>query len=140
MGMIRRPIVSKNVITASAVTATGAGGAVVMQDFMYGNAVAKLNVSAASGTTPTLDAVLQQSLDGGTTWVDVGRFAQITAATTNPHYINLVEAFTIVGAVGDGTIAASSTGVTLLSDTVRVKYTIGGTTPSFTFTLDIIYS
>lgn len=138
--MIRRPIVTKNLLTATAVTATGTGGAVVLQDFQGEQIVAKLNVSAASGTTPTLDVVMQESLDGGTNWVDVARFAQITAATTNAHYANLVGSTAVAGAVGDGTIAASTTGVALVSDTLRVKYTIGGTTPSFTFTLDLLYS
>src|SRR5690349_13265201 len=40
-----------------------------------------LNVTAVSGTSPTLDVVLQTSYDWGTTYVDLPmRFAQMTAA------------------------------------------------------------
>ncbi|MFE9098493.1 hypothetical protein [Streptomyces sp. NPDC007264] len=71
---------------------------------------AALNVTAASGTTPTLDVVIEDSLDGGTTWFTVATFSQKTAA---------------------GTQAQDVTGV--FSDTLRVRWTIGGTSPSFTF-------
>ncbi len=73
--------------------------------------VVTLNVSAASGTTPTLDVKLQHSPDG-TQWADLGTaFAQKTAA---------------------GLETKAFTG---LHGYVRVSYTIGGTTPSFTFSV-----
>ncbi len=70
-----------------------------------------LNVSAASGTNPTLSAKVQTSDDGGTTWYDLpsGAFTQATGSTSQ------VLAFTAFG------------------DTIRVSSTIGGTSPSFTY-------
>ncbi|MHB9003991.1 MAG: hypothetical protein ACYC6C_07990 [Coriobacteriia bacterium] len=74
---------------------------------------AQLDVTAASGTSPTLDVVIQDSLDGGTTWNTVGTFAQKTAA--GREVINITTPF---------------------SPLLRISWTIGGTTPSFTFAVD----
>lgn len=70
-----------------------------------------LTVSAASGTTPTLDVTLETSVDGGSTWDTVGAFSQLTAAGSDSH---------VFGPLGDK---------------CRWKWTIAGTTPSFTFTV-----
>jgi hypothetical protein len=72
-----------------------------------------LTVTAASGTTPTLDVTLETSIDGGTTYDTVGAFAQKTAAGADGH---------VFGPLGD---------------TCRWRWTIAGTTPSFTFTVDV---
>ena len=78
-----------------------------------------LNVSAASGTTPTLDCKLQWSHDNGTTWAEASSadsLAQKTAAG------NEVKEFTAKGSH------------------LRVVSTIGGTTPSFTYSVDVSYA
>lgn len=73
---------------------------------------AQLDVSAAAGTTPTLNVVLEDTLDGGVTWNTIGTFTQKTAVSR--EVINVAAPFT---------------------DTIRVRWTVGGTTPSFTFSL-----
>ena len=70
-----------------------------------------LDVTAASGTSPTLDVVYQTTVDGGTTWFTHTSMTQATAATTEKKVI-------------------ANSGVYS-----RILYTIGGTTPSFTFTV-----
>lgn len=70
-------------------------------------------VSAASGTSPTLDVVVEDTVDGGATWNIVHTFAQATA-------------------VGSAVARIS----TPFSNTIRVRWTVGGTTPSFTFAVD----
>lgn len=73
-----------------------------------------VNVTAASGTTPTLDITVQWSPDGGATWASadpVDSFTQITAAG------NVAKRFAVKANV------------------YRIVYTIGGTTPSFTFSV-----
>lgn len=70
-----------------------------------------LAVTAASGTTPTLDVRLETSVDGGTSYDTVGSFTQQTGIATDNH---------VFGPLGD---------------TCRWAWTIGGTTPSFTFTV-----
>ncbi|NUO97486.1 MAG: hypothetical protein HOW59_06105 [Nonomuraea sp.] len=93
--------------TASGSTAAQSG---------YGPATslrAQLNVTAAAGTTPTLDVVIEDTLDGGTTWNTIGTFTQATAVAR--QVINITTPF---------------------SDTLRVRWTVGGATPSFTFAVD----
>lgn len=76
---------------------------------------AQLEVTAASGTSPTLDVVLEDTLDG-TTWNVIGTFAQRAGA-------------------GRQVIDVTS----LFTSRLRVRWTVGGTTPSFTFSV-VIYS
>jgi hypothetical protein len=75
---------------------------------------AQLNVTAASGSTPTLDVVIEDTVDGGTTWNTIGTFAQ--KITTGREVIGVSIPFT---------------------ETLRVRWTIGGATPSFTFSVNI---
>lgn len=78
--------------------------------------VVEILVTAASGTSPTLDLDLEDSFDG-TTWhkvVDVNA-ANITAVGNTIKRINLRD--------------------TPTTNRLRLNYTIGGTTPSFTFSV-----
>jgi hypothetical protein len=72
---------------------------------------AQLDVSAASGSSPTLDVLIQDTVDG-TSWNNIGTFAQ--KVTTGREVINITGPF---------------------SDELRVTWTIAGTTPSFTFSV-----
>jgi hypothetical protein len=104
------PITSLRKIADGARTTTGNSAKV--NSGGYGTAKAFLHISAASGTTPTLDVKFQDSYDG-TTWVDVasGAFAQKTTT-------------------GDSSLVLSNVGPYL-----RAVATVGGTTPSFTYDL-----
>lgn len=92
-------------------TATTNGVGIVVTDF-EGQAAFVLMCGAVSGTTPTLDVKIQDSPDG-TTWTDVpgAVFAQAVAPVIQK--INV-----------DMNAAAAR---------YRAVATIGGTTPSFTF-------
>ena len=72
---------------------------------------AQLAVTAAAGTTPTLNVVIEDTLDG-TNWNQVAAFAQKTGAAV--EVLNVTAPF---------------------ADRVRVRWTIAGTTPSFTFSV-----
>lgn len=67
-----------------------------------------LNVTAVSGTSPTLDVVVEDSPDG-VTWVTLATFPQKVAVGTDVVRVNRLGRY------------------------LRAKATIGGTTPSFTF-------
>ena len=98
------------VVASAARTTSGDSGVLAN----YGSAQtlrAQLDVTAASGTTPTLDVVIEDTLDG-TNWNTVGTFAQ--KVTTGREVINVTTPF---------------------ADRLRVSWTIAGTTPSFTFTV-----
>lgn len=94
----------------SAARAASANGAAV-NSHEYGTAVLVLDVTAVSGTTPSLTVTVETSHDG-TTWVSAGAFAAITA-------------------VGSERKAFSG-----LRDFVRGVAAISGTTPSFTFSVE----
>jgi len=66
-------------------------------------------VTVVSGTTPTLDVMVQESDDAGTNWFDVYQFPRITA-----------------------TGAYRSPALKLIGNRVRYVQTITGTTPTFT--------
>lgn len=82
---------------------------------------AQLAITAASGTNPTLDVVIQHSIDGGTTWHDLITFAQQTGTATLFADYAEVEAST----------------AQVYGDKLRAKWTVGGTTPSFTFSVKV---
>jgi hypothetical protein len=139
---LKRPLKTRNLVPLAARTSSGDSGAIVINDMDMENILIRLSVTAASGTSPTLDVYFQQSLDGGSTFVDVAHFPQVTGALTNPHYLNLSVGADnrITSSVGDGTVAANSLGTSLVSNVWRVKWVIGGTSPSFTFAVDAFYA
>lgn len=96
-------------LRASAAETTSAAGAAVdlgARDRLLRQTLA---VSAASGATPTLDVRLEASADGLTGWRTIGTFARATAAAVEKLSFIAPERY------------------------VRVAWTIGGATPSFTF-------
>lgn len=105
--------VNEHTLFSGTATATTNHGAV---QTTAGSAVAYLNVTAASGTTPTLDVKIQGQDPVSGTWFDTGSaFAQKT--TTGSERIS----------------------ITSLPDaTIRAVSTITGTTPSFTYTVSLI--
>lgn len=98
-------------------------------------------IATATGTSPTIDVVLQTSIDGGTTYVDLPlRYTQKTAAGTAVLVFKC--------GLGNNEVAienaVADTGGTLAKNCVfdwrfmKAKYTIAGTNPAFTFTLNLI--
>lgn len=100
---------SETVVASSARTISGDTGVLSYYGGM-GKLIAQLNVTAAGGVTPTLDVVIEDSVDGGTTWNTIVTFTQATTVTRQ------VQRYT-----------------SSFTDTLRVRWTVAGTTPSFTF-------
>ena len=98
-------------------TATGQTSGIDLKDY-DGDVVFLLDSAAGTGTSPTLDVTIEDSADNSS-------FAAITDA-----------AFTQV----TGTASAQKLVVNKDSARryVRVKYTLGGTTPSFTFSVNAV--
>jgi hypothetical protein len=107
----------QNLAATAARTATGQGSAVDVRDF-EGPFVAVLDSAAGTGTTPTCDVKLQDSDDGSTGWADVtgAAFTQVVAAASRQKLL-----------VTAGT-----------KRYIRAAWTIGGTTPSFTFSVNAL--
>ena len=97
-------------LATGAKTATGNTGWLDSTEFEA--AVLELDVTAASGTTPTLDVTIETAEDAaGTNGRSLGAFAQKTAAGNERKSFDGFDRF------------------------YRAVWTVGGTTPSFTFTL-----
>ncbi len=96
-----------------------------------------LNVTAVAGTGPTLDVYVQTSLDGGTTWYDFVHFNQVTAVgeqVAQWSQWNAANANKAPTVTGDAVLAAATViNGPIVPQQVRVKWVIGGTSPSFTF-------
>jgi hypothetical protein len=96
-------------MASQAITTTSNGSTLALDG---GNSLgAVVNVTAASGTNPTLDLTLQESQDAGATWSDVYQLQRITAT---------------------GTVTVPNM---LFTGTRRWKWTVGGTSPSFTLSI-----
>ena len=93
-------------------TATGESASVDNSLSTSNGLSAYLHVTAASGTTPTLDVKVQHSADNST-WADLATFTQVTSAN------------------GYERIAATGT----VNRYIRAQFTLGGTSPDFTFHL-----
>lgn len=104
------PGVVDTLVPSAARTASGDSGPLTGWG-VPASARVQLEVTAAAGTSPTLNVVIEDTLDG-TNWNVVGTFAQKTAA--GREVINLSTPF---------------------ADTLRARWTVGGTTPSFTFSV-----
>lgn len=123
----------KSVIASTAYTTTTTSAAFAMPvadtyDLIF-------NITAATGTSPTVDPVLQTSVDGGTTYVNLPlRCTQITATGVRHLVFKL--------GLGGNEVAlestAADTGGTLAKNCVfdpkfmKIKFTVGGTNPSVT--------
>lgn len=109
---VQSPGVTDELVPSAARTANGDSG----PQAGYGASSmlrAQLDVTAASGTTPNLTAFIEDTLDGAN-WNVVGTFTAKTAA--GREVINVAGGFT---------------------DTLRVRWVITGTTPSFTFSVKV---
>ena len=79
-----------------------------------------INVSAVSGTTPTLNLFVER-LGADGVWYTLWNPTQITAVGTAST------------SIGPGCAIAA-----VLTNQVRLRWVLGGTTPSFTFSASII--
>lgn len=105
---VASPGLTETLVASAARTTTGASS--LLDGWGSASKIrAQLNVTAASGTTPSLTVLLEDTLDG-TTWNTVGTFAAKT--TTGREVVTITTPF---------------------SDRLRASWTITGTTPSFSF-------
>ena len=126
-------------LASAARTASGAGSDVT--DTKHERATALLivlDVTAQSGTTPTLDVVIQAKI--GSNYVNLCRFSQYGAAT-GQKLINVKRDVSFATEPAPAADPAVSTGLLINNhdwlDTLKVKYAIAGTTPSYTFSVTL---
>ena len=110
-------------------TSVGIGG---VQAFYQ--ATLFLSVTAASGTSPTLDIYIQKMLADRITFQDIVHFTQVTSAPTK-RVANMVTGGNKEEAQQTNTLAAGTINAVPFGTTWRVSAVVGGTSPSFTFDL-----
>jgi len=123
---------------SAAQTATGNSAAFSVPT--VGMAMVGIDITAFSGTTPTLTVWLQASDDGGTTWFDVPNDLALISATTaatgtmsSTARRNIVDTLVISAAQKHFALYRQLPG-----DTVRLNWVISGTTPSITFSASMV--
>lgn len=96
-----------------------------------------LDVTAQSGTTPTLDVLVDTSVDNGTTWYLAFGWAQV-GANTGTWRLDIRD--NGIGFAEVGAVSTISSGVTspvtqncVMTQDIRVRWVIAGGTPSYTF-------
>lgn len=101
---------TETLVASAARTASGNSG--VLAGYGPGKTIrAQLDVTAVAGVAPALDVVIEDTLDG-VNFYTIGTFAQ--RAAVGREVINITTPF---------------------ADRLRVRWTVGGTTPSFTFSV-----
>lgn len=130
MAATRQEILSSQVVNANGVSASQSVKTVTMLMLL-------LDVTAKTGTTPTLDMWLQGSDDGGTTWADLAA-DQVTksadAAAENATSINKRDM-----ELADETGQVTAIYKHLATDTIRLKWKLGGSaSPSYTLSVSYI--
>lgn len=105
------------------VTASGTGATIDVSSAKGG--LFEIDITAASGTNPTLVAKVQINIDG-TNWIDLDATNAATASltTTGRAVIRVYPGLT-------NTAAGTANGI--LPALARLAWTVGGATPSFTF-------
>ena len=98
-----------------------------------------VDVTAGSGTSPTLDLWLQGSDDGGTTWYDLVADQVLPTADAAASGTVTTSARDIVDNKTT-TTAESFVAVykSIPTDRIRLKWKIGGTSPEFTLSVSAV--
>jgi hypothetical protein len=132
------------VLLSSAARTSSGQGVLVTIPGRFTAAKIRLRVSAASGTSETLNVFIQDGMrdietgdlegtdvGGSYVWDDFAAFTQMTGAGNN--YIRVVGGGNVVHAGSDSALSAASVRNGPIGDVWRVDWNIGGTNPSFTF-------
>ena len=114
----------ETVVESTHATSSGDSGTLANDYGYYAEIIAQLNVTAHTGATGTLDVKFQHSVDGGTTWVDLASFAQVT--TSN-------------GAIYLTMSRWDFTGPVFFGNKLKVVWALAGVSPDFTFTVDAVF-
>ncbi len=115
IGKVSLPGTELILLPSTAITVSGDTSANPIDVKKYKEANFFLDVTAVSGTTPTLDVVIKTKDPASGKWFNLVQFTQVTAVSS--------EMKTITGNLGS---------------LIAVFYTLGGTSPSFTFSVGAV--
>lgn len=122
----------RTILTSAARTASGASSAQLNTGGHRGVLIV-VDVTAVSGTTPTLTPAVQGLDPVSGKWVDLHSDAAAISTTGTYTYVLYPG---VSETVGTGGLTKASSGV--LPRQWRFQYAIGGTSPSFTFSVGAV--
>lgn len=125
---------SSTLIVSGTGTNDGAGAVVAAGKITavdsYTMADVFLTVGTVSGTTPTLNMYLQKLSPDGATWQDIASCTQVTSSTQKQSFTP-ISASQVPFAPTDATLTQTTMKLAAMGSTWRLKWVIGGTSPSF---------
>lgn len=134
------------ILKASGAAAASAAEAEVVIPELFTAVIVMLDVTVASGTSPTLNVYIQQAIrqqgtavsvgsdvDGALFWDDYAAFTQVT--TTGKRFWRIVGGGNEESAASDAALTAGTCRDGPLGSIFRCKYVIGGTNPSLNFSV-----
>jgi len=117
----------------------------------YTSVLLGLNVTAQSGTTPTLNLYVQQEIPvagasdaalavptGSSLFDDFVAFTQVTTST-GLFVARIFPSGNVVAAQKDASLTAGSVANGPIGTSWNIKEVVGGTTPSYTYSLSAIF-
>jgi len=122
-------------IGAAATIAAVPGGPLQLVDAPTSICV-QANLTYGSGGT-TIDAYLQTSVDGGTTWIDIAQFHFTTASARFVYNLNSQTPVTTEYTPTDGTLAANTSKDGIVGPLYQVKLASVGTYAGTTLRIDV---
>lgn len=123
------PVIEQTLHSATSTSSSTFGNIIVSAN----TAVLFLDITAASGTSPTFNLYVQRLLPDSTTWTDICAFTQATGTTQ--EWFSLVSGSNQIGSVSDAALTAATSENINFGYKWRLKWVITGTSPSFTWTL-----
>jgi hypothetical protein len=131
---MRATLLNQPITTAITLAAAGAGS-VLMLDAPRTLCVQANFVYGSGGTT--IDAYLQTSLDGGSTWIDICNFHFTTSAARFVYNLSGLTAVTTEYTATDGSLSANTAKDGVLGPLFRVKLGSTGTYASTSLQIDV---
>jgi hypothetical protein len=124
-------------IQSSAVQgSTGNGGGISVSGIR--EMIVFFDCTASSGTGEVLDLYLQSSSDGGTTWFDLSFELATQVDTDGTETASLTNARDFVNMAADEACEDGIAKYVIFGDLVRARWVIGGSSPSYTFSVKAI--
>lgn len=136
----------KNIVLFNGTATSSSNGSELNLPEPFTSCILVLDISAASGTSPTLSVRIQEVLtkpasgdavlgvpSGTKIYDDFAAFAQATG--TGTQVMRIVGGGNTVNALSAGALAASTIRNGPIGSIWRVQYSVAGTSPSFTFSV-----
>jgi len=122
--------------TGTPVTNVSADGASMeyYQFASYDQAVLTVEVSAAAGSAPVLNLFVDERNQSTGNWAQIDAFAPLTGTTAAPVRRVLNAAAVPASYPASGAGGATDGTLTPFGECLRLRWTVGGSNPNFTFT------